>query len=98
MAASDTQAVNADIVQKALDLIRAGKTAEADALLAKSANVPNAADAGKPKEPREVNAIVLDLFTGIHGLLGNNPAIVPLLNELKEAVEPPAAAASATKT
>jgi hypothetical protein len=76
------------------DLLAQGKIAEALAaakeLAAADPAVTAAADAPKePPPPRELNAIVLDLFKGVHSLLGNSPALVPLIHELEENVAPP---------
>ena len=50
------------------------------------------AEPAKPPEPRKPEAIMIDLFKGIHQLLGNSPALVPLIHELEEVLTPPAPA------
>jgi hypothetical protein len=48
-----------------------------------------AAEPAAPPKPRTPDAIIVDLFKGIHSLLGNSPALVPLIAELEETLTPP---------
>jgi polyhydroxyalkanoate synthesis regulator phasin len=47
-----------------------------------------AAEPEKPKEPRTVNEVLLDFAKAVHSLLGNSPALVPLIGELEDLVTP----------
>ncbi len=78
------------------NLLNAGKVAEAAALLAGVADPAaikraEAEAAAPPAPPRAPNEVILDLFKGVHQLLGNSPALVPLINELAEVLAPAAA-------
>ncbi len=86
---------NATALQQARALLRDGKTQEADDLLSKA--IVTSTAAGKlpaaleePKQPRKPEEIILDLFQGVHQLLGTSPALVPLIAELREVLAPPA--------
>ncbi len=55
-----------------------------------------------PEKPRTVQEVTSDIFKAIHSLLGNSPALTPLINEYNELVTPkeeeePAPAAEPTK-
>jgi hypothetical protein len=76
-------------------LLNAGDTAGATKLLAEY-NDKLEADAKNPPGPREPGAILLDLFRGVHALLGHNPSLDALLKEL-ESVVAPAKEAAPTK-
>jgi hypothetical protein len=87
---ADKKVTAADVA----DLLAKGKIAEATAaakeLAAANPAVTAAADAPKePPPPRPLNAILLDVVKSIHSLLGNSPALVPLVHELEENVSPP---------
>jgi hypothetical protein len=47
-----------------------------------------AAEPEKPKEPRTINEVLLDFAKAVHSLLGNSPALVPLIAELEETLTP----------
>lgn len=93
-------ATSHEILAKARDLIHKGDVAGARTALDEvatdaPAKAAAAAEAAKPPVKRSIPVVTLDLFKGVHNLLGNNPAIVPLINELAELVaelEPPATA------
>ena len=51
-----------------------------------------------PEKPRTVQEVTLDIFKGIHSLLGNSPALTPLIAELAELLEPEAPAAEPPPT
>jgi hypothetical protein len=57
---------------------------------AAAAQTPGAAPAvakpAAPPKPRTFPEVVLDTFKGVHNLLGTNPALLPLINELAEIV------------
>jgi hypothetical protein len=78
------------------NLLNKGDAEGAARLLAGVAGIEIPADA-KPKEPepppppRTPQEVMTDLFVAIHQLLGNTPALTPLVNELKEVTAPPAA-------
>jgi len=78
-------------------LLAAGDTVGATKLLAGVAGLKlddadlKPAEPVKPPEPRAPQIIILDIFRAIHQLLGNSPALVPLINEFEEGVKPPAA-------
>ncbi len=42
-----------------------------------------------PEKPRTVQEVTSDIFKAIHSLLGNSPALTPLINEYNELVAPP---------
>ena len=44
-----------------------------------------------PEKPRTVQEVTSDIFKAIHSLLGNSPALTPLINEYNELVKPPEA-------
>jgi hypothetical protein len=84
-------ATSHDILAKARDLIHKGDVAGARAALDEPASdLPKGATAAAAVAPapvkRPVPVVMLDLFKGIHNLLGNNPAILPLINELTELI------------
>lgn len=85
------------------NLLNKGDAEAAARLLAGVAGIEIPADAKKkapeaPPPPRKPEEVILDLFKGIHALLGNSPALVPLVNELDALVNPPEAAADAKPT
>jgi len=60
------------------------------------AGAKKAADeaAAKPAvqaEPRTLNEVLLDFAKSVHSLLGNSPALVPIINELEQLVTEPKA-------
>jgi len=76
------------------NLLNKGDLAGAAAIL--NAKVPAGAKPGDPPappppppEPRDPKYVIMDLFRSIHQLLGNSPAMVALINELDELVNPP---------
>ena len=82
-----------DALSQARALLQAGKVQDADDLIqsaitdaAKAANEPLAP--APPPPPRAPEAIVLDLFKGVHSLLGNNPSLQPLITELEAVLKP----------
>lgn len=87
---------SAEILAKARDAIGKGDVAGARAALAErgsdEAAVTTSADKPtEPEAPRTPQEVMLDLFTGIHRLLGNSPALTPLVNEFHDLVKPPTA-------
>lgn len=84
------------------NLLNSGKTDEAAKLLAGVAarditDAAAAAEVTKNKVPRTVVAVELDIFKAVHALLGNSPALVPLINEFEELITQPAAAEEPAK-
>jgi hypothetical protein len=73
-------------------LLNKGDVAGATKLLGEI-NEKLEADAKNPPAPRQPANIVLDLFKGVHALLGHNPALDALLKELEDVVNPPKEAA-----
>lgn len=90
--------------RSALDaLLAKGDTLGATKLLAGVAGFELPEEHAEPvpepvKIPRKPEEVILDLFKGIHSLLGNSPALVPLIAELSELLQPPAAPAPAPAT
>jgi hypothetical protein len=88
-----------NLIQGALDK---GDFDTATKLIAKSKEDDEKAKAAaakteQPAGPRTPAAVILDLFKGVHSLLGNSPALVPLINELQQLLElPPTEAPPAT--
>lgn len=85
---------SAEILAKARDAIGKGDVAAARATLAEKgsdeAAVATSADTpAEPALPRTQEEVLLDLVTGIHRLLGNSPALTPLVNEFHDLVKPP---------
>ena len=75
------------------NLLNQGKAAEAAKFLADIAGPGttgelNNAKPPEPVPPRKPEEVILDLFKGVHQLLGNSPALVPLINELTEVLKP----------
>ena len=84
---------SAEILAKARESIGKGDVAAARAALAEKGSDEDAvtASADKPIEPalpRTQEEVLLDLVTGIHRLLGNSPALTPLVNEFHDLVKP----------
>ena len=81
--------------QAAADLaLKEGRLQDALNIIAARAGVdaPELAPEAPPAEPpppREPNEIIYDLLKGIHALLGNSPALTPLMNELAESLVKP---------
>lgn len=84
---------SAEILAKARDLIGKGDVAAVRTALAeKGSDEPavatSATEPAAPPEKRKPEEILLDLIVGIHRLLGNSPALTPLVNEFAEQVRP----------
>jgi len=83
-------------------LLDAGNVKEASALLAgkvaQAGSTAAAAAPAAPAKPRAIPVILVDLFKGIHSLLGNSPALTALIAEFEAAAITPAPAAESTET
>ncbi len=78
--------------KKAIDaLLAKGDVDGASAILegVKKAAAEQAAKPAAPEKPRTVQEVTSDIFKAIHSLLGNSPALTPLINEYNELVAPP---------
>lgn len=81
--------------QAAVDAaLKEGRLQDAVNIIAAKAGIdaPDVAPEAPPAEPpppREPNEIIYDLFKGVHALLGNSPALTPLMNELAETLVKP---------
>ena len=76
------------------DLIAKGDLVAAQNLLAgktgtPSVEAPPPAQPAPPPPPRSLEQILLSLFEAIYSVLGSRPALTPLLDELRDNVNPP---------
>lgn len=86
-------ATTAEQNAKVRELLAKGDVAGAQAALAErpSDASNDEVKAAEPPKRRDPGEIVLDILAGFNNILGNHPAIAPLMAELKDAVTPSAA-------
>ena len=86
-------ATTAEQNAKVRELLAKGDVAGAQAALAEKPSDAPVEDSkpAEPPAPRTRDEIILDILTALSNILGNHPAIAPLMAELKEAVTPSAA-------
>jgi hypothetical protein len=91
-----------EALAKAHGLLLEGKVQEADDLIKKALATPDpsepaAAETAEPAQPRKPEEVIVDLFKAVHNLLGNSPAVTPLINELEAVFANESAASAAAK-
>jgi hypothetical protein len=82
---------SAEINAKVKDLMAKGDIEGARLALAETASdlPPEPAKPAEPPKPRDPAMIVVDILTAFNNILGNHPAVAPLMAELKDVVTQP---------